>query len=85
VELSRRTAAFSLPRSARSWLLPGAQILLSITLPDLALRTEVLGRVEAVLPQDDLLLHGLRLQPPERLHSDDEHREVVRAASEAIA
>ncbi len=85
VELSRRTASFSLPRTARLWLLPGARVLLSVSLPDLALHTDVVGRVEAVLPQDDVLLHGLSLFEPEPSISADEHREVIRATAEAIA
>jgi hypothetical protein len=84
VELTRRSITFSLPRSAGPLLLPGTALSLVLEAGEGGLRTEVFGRVAAVLPYADHLLHGVDLGAPAEHVDPAEHREVFRIAAAAL-
>jgi len=84
VELTRRSVTFSLPRSAGPLLLPGTALSLSLEVGEGGLRTAVSGRVAAVFPCADHLLHGVDLGGPDEDVDPAEHREVFRLASSSL-
>ncbi len=84
VELTRRSVTFSLPRSAGPLLLPGTALSLALEVGEGGLRTSVAGRVAAVLPCADHLLHGVDLGAPTDDVDPAEHREVFRLAAASL-
>lgn len=79
VEVSWRTVTVALPRAES--MLRGVELLLSIELPDLSLRTQVHARVAAVLEAGDLVLQGLVFERRLEHISEEEHRETLRRAA----
>lgn len=84
VELTRRSVSFSLPRSAGPLLLPGTALELTLEVGEGGLRTQVAGRVAAVLPCADHLMHGVDLGAAAEDVDPAEHREVFRLAAAAL-
>jgi hypothetical protein len=84
VELTRRSVTFSLPRSAGPLLLPGTALLLSVEVGEGGLRTEVSGRVAAVMACGDHMLHGVDLGGSATEIDPAEHREVFRLAAASL-